>query len=129
MTMFTLIMSPMADLETLDKYEEALLQVGEVLHSADQLAHLPAWFDDFEVIIENPIAITMQPTNDSDEDEEEAANRNKDFERLASIKKLLFKVHQTNTKVVKVKDFIQSLREVTELAAGCPNFHSFLFGE
>ena len=50
-----------------------------MLHSADQLAQVPAWFDDFEVIIENPIAINMQPTNDSDEDEEEAANRNKDF--------------------------------------------------
>ena len=77
--MFSLIMSPMGDLETLDKYEEALLQVGEVLHNADQLAQVPAWFDDFEVIIENPIVINMQPTNDSDEDEEEAANRNKDF--------------------------------------------------
>lgn len=64
--------------------------MGEVLHSGDQLARVPAWFDDFEVITENPVAITMQPTNDSDEDEDEAANRNKDFERLTSIKKLLF---------------------------------------
>ena len=128
--MFALIMSPMADLETLDKYEESLLQAaGEVLNSPEQLAQVPAWFDDFEVITENPVAISMQPTNDSDEDEEEAANRNKDFERLASIKRLLFSVYQTNTKVLKVKDFIKGLREVTELAAGCPNFHSYLFAE
>lgn len=100
-----------------------------MLHSADQLAQVPAWFDDFEVIIENPIAINMQPTNDSDEDEEEAANRNKDLERLASIKHLLFKIYQTNTKVLKVKDFVKSLRELTQIAQGCPNFHSFLFGE
>ncbi len=66
------------------------MQVGEVLYSSDQLAQVTAWFDDFEVITENPVAITMQPTNDSDEDEDEAANRNKDFERLLSIKKLLF---------------------------------------
>ena len=64
--------------------------MGEVLHSGDQLAQVTAWFDDFEVITENPVAITMQPTNDSDEDEDEAANRNKDFDRLSSIKKLLF---------------------------------------
>lgn len=53
--------------------------MGEVLHSGDQLAQVTAWFDDFEIITENPVAITMQPTNDSDEDEDEAANRNKDF--------------------------------------------------
>ena len=35
MTMFALIMSPIPDLETIDKYEEQLLQAGEVLHSAD----------------------------------------------------------------------------------------------
>ena len=58
MTMFALIMSPMADLETLDKYEESLLQTaGEVLSSPEQLAQVPAWFDDFEVITENPVAI------------------------------------------------------------------------
>jgi hypothetical protein len=34
-TMLALIMSPMADLETLDKYEEALLQVGDVIQTAD----------------------------------------------------------------------------------------------
>ena len=56
--MFALIMSPMADLETLDKYEESLLQAaGEVLNSPEQLAQVPAWFDDFEVITENPVAI------------------------------------------------------------------------
>jgi hypothetical protein len=31
--------------------------------------------------------------------------------------------------VLKVKDFIHAIREVTELAAGYPNYHSFLFGE
>jgi hypothetical protein len=94
MTMFALIMSPMPDLETIDKYEEQLMQQGgEIINSAEQMAKVPAWFDDFEVIIEDPIAIIMQPAADSDEDEEEAANRNKDFKRLASIKHLLFKIH------------------------------------
>ena len=129
MTMLALIMSPMPALETIDKYEEQLLQSGELIHSAEQLAKVPAWFDDFEVITENPVAITLQPTADSDEDEDEAANRNKDFERLASVKRLLFNVHQTNTQVLKVKDLVQAIREVTELAAGYPNYHSFLFDE
>jgi hypothetical protein len=72
----------------------------------------------------------MTPTEgDEEEDEEEAANRNKDLERLASIKHLLYKIHQTNTRVVKVKDYVRSLHEITEIAAGYPNFHSFLFGE
>jgi hypothetical protein len=64
--------------------------LGELLHSGDQLAQFPAWFDAFKVITENPVAITMQLTNESDKDEGEASNRNKDFERLTSIKKLLF---------------------------------------
>ncbi len=132
MTMFALIMSPIPDLESIDKYEADLLTSGDggVLHTPDQLSKIPAWFDDFEVLTENPVAITLQPTNDSDEDDEdEAANRNKDQARLAAIKGMLFKIHQSNTQVVKVKEYIQSIREVTELAAGYPNYHSFLFGE
>ena len=55
--------------------------------------------------------------------------RNTDYERLANIKRMLFKINQSNTRVLKVDTLISTLRELTQMADGFPSFHAYVFGE
>ena len=90
---------------------------------------MPAWFDDFEVQTETPVIVPPGTHSDPEEDEEEEKMRNTDYERLANIKRMLFKINQTNTRVLKVDSFINTLRELTQMAEGFPSFHAYVFGE
>lgn len=64
---------------------------------------------------------------EEDEDEDEGPKIPRDFQRLRDIKAMLFRVHQTNTKVVRVSDVISSLTSLFSMASGHTNFHTYLF--
>ena len=54
---------------------------------------MPAWFDDFEVQTETPVIVPPGTHSDPEEDEEEEKMRNTDYERLANVKRMLFKIN------------------------------------
>ena len=112
MTAFTLIMSPIPSEETLSDYAESLGGADAVISSMEHFAKVPAWFDDFEVRTENPVVVQPGTLSDPEDDEEEEKMRNTDTERLANVKRMLFKINQTNTKVLKVGAFIENLKEL-----------------
>ena len=59
-----------------------------------------------------------------DEDDEDGYNQNTmsqilvDNNRLIRIKTLLFKTFQSNTRLLKINDFINNLHEIQQFAAG-----------
>ena len=73
---------------------------------------MPAWFDDFEVRSETPVTVAPGTHSDAEDEAEEERARNTDYVRLQMVKKMLFKVNQTNTRVLKVDSFISTLREL-----------------
>ena len=129
MTLLTLVAAPLPDEQALQDYAEKLSEHGTVIASIDQFAQVPAWFDEFEVKTENPVIVPPGTHSDPKDDEEEEKIRNTDYERLVNVKRMLFKINQTNTRVLKVEAFINTLKDLTTMAAGCSNFHAFLFGE
>ncbi len=129
MTLFTLIMAPMPDEHDLQDYAESLEKVGHSITNADQFTKVPAWFDEFEIKAENPVIVPPGTHSDPEDDAEEEKLKNTDHQRLINVKKMLFKINQTNTRILKVDSFIRTLKELVEMSQGCPNFHSFIFGE
>jgi hypothetical protein len=129
MTLLTLVVAPLPDEQALQEYAEKLSEHGPVLSSPELFAKVPAWFDDFEVQTETPIIVPPGTHSDPEEDEEEEKMRNTDYDRLANIKRMLFKINQTNTRVLKIDSFINTLRELIQMAEGFPSFHAYVFGE
>lgn len=78
---------------------------------------------------ETPVIVPPGTHSDPEDDEEEEKMRNTDYERLANIKRMLFKINQSNTRVLKVDTLISTLRELTQMADGFPSFHAYVFGE
>ena len=122
LTVFTLLMAPLPSDDSLNDYSTALLSLGPSISNPDVFSDIPAWFDTFEIRTENPVAAPVHHS-DASEDEDDEESRNSDPERLVKIKLLLFKIHQSNTRVLKVEEYIKSIREITEMANGFQNFH------
>jgi hypothetical protein len=129
LTVLTLLMAPLPDQQDLEAYQASLEKHGAHIMDSETFAQVPAWFDDFEVKAETPVVVLPGTHSDPEDDAEEEKLKNTDHERLAKVKKMLFKINQSNTRVLSVQEYIENLKDLAERAQGCPNFHSFIFGE
>ena len=68
-----------------------------------------SWFDEFEAIPEARPANLNADDDDFIEETEESAF---DLERIQRVKTLLYKVHQRNTGVLNIEDYVRYLSEI-----------------
>jgi hypothetical protein len=52
-------MAPLLDEKALEEYTESLSHHGTTITSAETLAEVPAWFDEFESRTENPVSMPI----------------------------------------------------------------------